>query len=363
MRASRWPVFLVGLCLAAAALDCAAQASRIVFTRSGTNSSTLYRINADGSGLRQLLPFTSGVLRSDAAWSPSGASIAYVRTAVSTSHGDIWLMSSTGGSPRRLTLGSADHYGPAWRPDGGMIAYIAKSSTGACVGIVRPDGTGQHNVFCPPGPAFVDYKPQWSRDGTRLFVSASRLGSGLEPPLFVNAYRVNPSTGGSTLLTAQSVDSGHPRQIFFAPDGTHGLLASGYSDTQIENVDFATDIVTPLTQGYAPVFSHDGSRFAYSKFGFTGSPTFYSFYHAWVMEADGSSEHEVTPALVDNLEYVSRAWSRDDRRLLLNRTVYMPESPGSGTYVGTPAMRIFNVTTSAFVSLPTGSADSWYQSP
>lgn len=365
MRVSRHVALSSALLLAIVSVDCAAQVSRIVFSRSGTNSETLFRINADGTGFMQLQPYTTNVYRGGAVFSPHGTYIAYTRTAATTTghHGDIWLMTASGGSPRRLTIGSADHYGASWRPDGGMLAYIAEGTGGACLGIVRPDGTGQRNVFCPPGPSYIDYKPQWSRDGTRIFISASHTISGLEPPTYVNAYRVNPATGGATLLASSTEDSDNPRQFYFAPDGTHGLLASGYQDRPIDSVEFATDTFTPRATGYAPVYSHDGTRFAYTKIGFTDGAPFYSYHHVWVMNSDGSGDHEVTPAVVDNLEYVTDAWSNDDTRLLLDRTVYHPESPGSGTYVGTPAMRIFNVATSAFVTLPTGSGNSWYQSP
>jgi Tol biopolymer transport system component len=368
VNTSRPSILLAGLLLLASA-TCAAQASRIVFERSilnsnGTlNSATLYRVNANGTGFMQLRPMTPGVYRAGGVWSPHGTYIVYVRGTTATTHDDLYVMTATGANPRRITTGSADHFAPAWRPDGGWIAYIAQGATGACLGLVRPDGTGQHNVFCPPGPAFIDRAPLWSADGTRIFLSTSFIGSGLEPPLFVRAYRVNPATGASTLLIALTTDSFHTRQIFFAPGGTHGLLASGWSDEPIDAVDFATDMVTPLTTGYAPVYSHDGSRFAYTKFGFTGAPTFYSFHHVWVMAANGSSDHEVTPALVNELEYVAVDWSLDDTRLLVNRTVYAPIEPGSGLYVGTPAMRIFNVATSAFTTLPAGAAEDWYQSP
>ena len=363
MHASRPSVLFAGLALVLASAVCAAQAGRIVFARTILNddgtldTETLYRVNADGTGLMQLRPMTVGVYRTGVTWSPHGTYIAFVRGDTATLHDDLYVMTASGANPRRITSGPANHFAPAWRPDGGLIAYIAQGGRGACLGLVRPDGTGQHNVFCPPGPAYIDGAPQWSADGSRILLATSFSG-GAPGARNVRAYRVDPVTGAATLLTAQIMDDFRPRRIYFAPDGTHGLLASSYSDQPIEAVDFATDTLTPLTIGYAPVYSHDGRRFAYTREGSTGAPTFDSFHHVWVMAANGRREHEVTPAIVDGLEYVAVEWSRDDTCLLVNRTVYGPR-----LYVDTQRMRIFNVATGASTALPAGAAEDWYQSP
>ena len=356
-----------GLALLCASATCIAQSSRILFERSVSNSdgslasSTVYRINADGSGFQQLAPMTSGVYRFGPTWSPHGTYIAYVFEQVPATHADVYVMAATGTGRRRLTLGSADHLQPVWRPDGSSIAYIAEGTSGACLGIVQFNGSGQHNLFCPPGPAYIDNTPQWTADGSHILISTGYQGPGLEPPYNSRAYSVNATTGAATLLTAQTFDA--QRVLFFAPDGAQGLYGSGYANGPIDDVDFATDVLTPRTTGYAPLYSHDGSRFAYTQPLFGGAPDFGQWDHVFVMAADGSSDHEVTPVMIDNLEYVAIRWSGDDARLLLDRTVYAPISPGSGTYAGTPAMRIYNATTSAFTTLPTGGASDWYQGP
>lgn len=354
---------LVGLALLWTSSNCAAHSSRILFERSVTNSdstlrsSTIYRINADGSGFQQLAPMTSGVYRFSATWSPHGTYIAYVFTQAPALHEDLYVMTATGANRRRLTIGSANHTQPAWRPDGSSIAYIAEGMSGACLGIVKSTGTGQHNLFCPPGPAFINNTPRWTADGSRILISTSYRGAGLEPPNYSRAYSVNASTGAATLLTSQTFDN--ERVLYFAPDGRHGL----YSGGGIDAVDFRTDVLTPRTTGYLPLYSQDGSQFAYTKPLFGGPPDFGQWEHVFVMAADGSSDHEVTPAMINNLLYVAVHWSSDDKRLLINRTLLTPISPGSGIYVGQTAMRIFNATTSAFTTLPNGAATDWYEGP
>ena len=367
MSRHRIPTLLAGLALICASAMSSAQSSRIVFTRSTSNSdgtlraSTVYRVNANGTGFQQLAPMTSGVYRFGPTWSPHGTYIAYVFGTGLHPHLDLYVMTATGANRRRLTIGSADHSQPAWRPDGSRIAYIAEGTLGACLGIVRFDGTGQHNLFCPPGPAYIDNTPRWTADGNRILISTGYYGQGLDPPYHSNAYSVNASTGAATLLTTQTFDD--PRSLFFAPSGTHGLYASGFASGPIDAVDFATDVLTPRTSGYAPLYSHDGSKFAYTQQQFGDAPDFGSWDHVFVMSDGGGSDHEVTPVMIDNLVYLAIDWSNDDARLLLDRTVFAPESPGSGTYVGTPAMRIFNATTSAYTTLPIGAASDWYQGP
>ena len=361
----RRTALLAGLALLCASVTCAAQSSRITFERSVSNSdgslrsSTIYRINADGSGFQQLAPMTSGVYRFTPTWSPHGTYIAYVYATAPSVHEDLYLMTASGANRRRLTTGSADHSQPAWRPDGSSIAYIAEGTSGACLGIVRFDGSGQRNLFCPPGPAYIDNTPQWTSDGSRILISTGYRGPGLEPPYHSRAYSVNPGSGAATLLTEQTFDD--PRVLHFAPNGTHGLYDGGYNDGPIDDVDFATDVLTPRTTGHSPLYSHDGSRFAYTQRQFGGSLGTWD--HVFVMSADGGSDREVTPVMIDNLEYIAIDWSNDDTRLLLDRTVYAPISPGSGLYVGTPAMRIYNAATSAYSTLPSGAASDWYQGP
>jgi Tol biopolymer transport system component len=358
---------VTGLILLAASATCAAQVSRISFTRSTYNddfslrASTIYRINADGSGFMNLGALTTGIYRFSPMWSPNGASIAYVYGTSASPALNIYVMTSTGGSRHRVTLGSARHTQPVWSPGGTRIAFIAEGTTGACLGIVAPDGSGQRNLFCPPGPAYIDNTPQWSTDGTRIFISTGFYGPGLEPPYHSRAWSVNATTGAATLLTEQTLED--PRSVYFNPNGTSGLYASTYQNRPIDAVNFATDVLVPRTTGYGPKWNRTGTRFAYTKSGSTGAPDFDSYDHVWVMSADGSTDTEVTMPIVDNIEYDAVKWSRDGTRILTNRTVYAPSSPGSGTYTGTPGMRIFNVATSAFTSLPNGAASDWYQSP
>ena len=333
----------------AIALPCFAQ-GRIVFTRALYNpepnptlrSSTLYSVNDDGTGFRQLAPMTAGVYRLDPRWSPSGNSIAYV---YGTPGGDrqLWRMDANGANRTRISWGAGDHMDPAWRPDGGMIAFIRfEPLGGSCLALVRPNGTGQRDLFCPPERAFFDNRPRWSLDGLRLFVTFAIRLPGLEPPYDVFAYSIDPATGAATLLTQQRFED--YRRLVIDPTGTRALVVGG---GDIDAVDFATDMVVPRTEGGFPLWSKRGSRFAYEKETFTDSAI---YTHVWIMSADGLSDYEIPMPIADGLWYSPVEFSRDGTRLLTNR--------GTGEGV---AIRMFDIATGAWTRLPEGFAEDWWQ--
>jgi dipeptidyl aminopeptidase/acylaminoacyl peptidase len=75
-----------------------------------------------------IIPITGGTARafphdtvraSEARWSPDGASIAYV------AGGQLWIASSSGASPRRLTSLNGGASGPVWSPTGRHLGFVS----------------------------------------------------------------------------------------------------------------------------------------------------------------------------------------------------------------------------------------------
>ena len=95
-----------------ALMDWSPDGSRIVFS-DGTSFSTLYVVNADGTGLR---PLATGYLPD---WSPDGSTILF--TAAGLLPG-LAMISSEGGEVDILTPSAAGMYG-RWSPDGQHILY------------------------------------------------------------------------------------------------------------------------------------------------------------------------------------------------------------------------------------------------
>ena len=91
-----------------------------------TYDSTIYVMNADGSGQRRLTG-TAG-FEDSPAWSPDGQKIAFGRD------GGVYVVNADGSGERRLTRNRAAFHGPAWSPDARRIAFV------------RALGRGRHNL-------------------------------------------------------------------------------------------------------------------------------------------------------------------------------------------------------------------------
>jgi len=114
----------------------------------------VYVIRSDG---KQRHAVGSGV---EAAWSPDGAKLAFVRSAVG---GPIDSVDAGGGDRTRLTGGRFDH-APAWSPDGSRLAFSRATTIGGAetLYVVGADGTGLRSL----GPQGAS--PAWSPDGRAL---------------------------------------------------------------------------------------------------------------------------------------------------------------------------------------------------
>jgi Tol biopolymer transport system component len=200
--------------------------------------------------IRQLVPGASEIqLTSDGnhnfqpAFSPDGSRIAYY----SVQRGGIWVVPSSGGTPKRLTgFGS----NPAWSPDGNRIVFqsdplnefgsgVRSAMPPSTLWTVSSDGTGEPvqltSVGTPPGG---HGSPDWSPDGKTIIFDSNDWasssvwsigadGTGLVPVLD------SPAVVGDNWFTASdAVFSRDGKSIFFVGDmgisiQTVGIDSSG----------------------------------------------------------------------------------------------------------------------------------------
>jgi TolB protein len=141
----------------------------------GEESSTLYVVRSDGTGLRPLTDSASS--DGPGIWSPDGQKIAFGRFRSEPSPLDgIWLVRPDASGLRQLTQGQ--DYGPAWSPDGKTIAFNRLSSpqpTETAIFTVSTDG-GVARQLTAFGHAYVS---QWSADGTLLLYETPGGPSGI----------------------------------------------------------------------------------------------------------------------------------------------------------------------------------------
>lgn len=136
----------------------------------------LYVARSNGRSARRL---THDAAREAApAWSPDGRRLAYVRGALVANRSSVWIVNADGSGARRLTTGRLDLQ-PAWSPDGKHIAFVRISATNESqIWEVRPDGTGLRRILKGLVGAT---QPTWSPDGSRLLLTDGQALFTIEP--------------------------------------------------------------------------------------------------------------------------------------------------------------------------------------
>lgn len=137
------------------------------------NESSLYIINADGTGLKQLTPSPGSDF--DPAWSPDSERIAF--TSVRDGFRQIYTLDVESLAVTLLTNteDTIESSQPAWSPDGSRIAYTVKRV--GTYQVWAMTDTGQEAVqLARSGQDLWDFLPAWSADGKTVFFNQRRQG-------------------------------------------------------------------------------------------------------------------------------------------------------------------------------------------
>lgn len=127
---------------------------------------------ADGSSpvaLNEPFPLHSAAGESDAAYSPDGKSVAFVRS-VDDSHGAVWVVPAAGGEARRLTSDDLGAAYPRWSPDGKQILFAGRWSAGTsdeALWVVPAAGGEPRRVFKHDATTW-ELEGDWSPDGSQI---------------------------------------------------------------------------------------------------------------------------------------------------------------------------------------------------
>jgi TolB protein len=250
-------------------------------------STEIYIVNADGSGERQV---TSTAGNSNGpAWSPNGRLIAFHSNRGGGGFGgsDIYVVSASDTSDvRRLTnltgLGLGGAHFANWSPNGRKVVFNSfwGGQAKRDIYVIDIDGTGLTKLTQDPDPlvAIDDIRPDWSPDGRRIAFQSNRR---------------DPKSKGYEIFTMN-------------PDGTGVRRLTSHQPT-----DTVTDA--------APEWSPNGKRIAFQS-NRDGDDDI------WVMNADGSGLAQLTK---NSIRDAKPSWSPDGKRIAFHRDVeYLGEVHG-----------------------------------
>ncbi len=171
----------------------------------------LYVMNADGKHVTRL---THNKLDArEPSFSPDGSKIVYAAKVLDaskqfTDKGAIWVISADGTNPRSLTPGPrSDSDGPAWSPNGRLIAFL---SGGSDLYVVRPDGSGLRRL----ATNIDNWAFAWSPNSKTIAVSDDEHLH-LIPVHAMKAINVGAATSFPTYQTTDIVWSPRGSDIAF----------------------------------------------------------------------------------------------------------------------------------------------------
>lgn len=137
----------------------------IVVERAAGNSTHLYKVHPNGSGLKQI-PHTKNALAPS--WSRNGKLIAY--TEHNSKHETVFTIRPDGSHKKQVTSDRYEANEPAWAPSGKLIAF----ERGGGIWRIQPDGKKLKKL------TGKGLQPDWSPDGKHIaFVRKVARGNAL----------------------------------------------------------------------------------------------------------------------------------------------------------------------------------------
>jgi Tol biopolymer transport system component len=196
--------------------------SRIAFVRIAPTSGRLLILTGklDGGPRRALrlpVPDAQGP-----AWSPNGRMIAFVggqrarEGRYVATDADLYVARSDGRRARRVTRDVNREAAPAWSPDGTELVYVrsARVGNGSTLWVVGMDGAAPRQLTA----GRIDLQPSWSPDGRRIvFV---RISANYQSAI----WEVRSDGTGLRRVLAGLTGVTQPT---WSPDGTRLLLTDG----------------------------------------------------------------------------------------------------------------------------------------
>jgi Tol biopolymer transport system component len=183
--------------------------NRAEFYETSYSKSSLYLINVDGTGLKQLTAAPGPDF--DPAWSPDGSRIAF--TSMRNGFRQIYLLDVESLAVTLLTdtASSIESSQPAWSPDGTRIVYTVKRVSAYQVWAMTDTGTDAIQL-ARSGQDRWDFFPVWSPDGKSIFFSQRNKGPSQAWVKYVNFENLSQDPKDANLPAPVE-------NLSFSPDG------------------------------------------------------------------------------------------------------------------------------------------------
>jgi Tol biopolymer transport system component/DNA-binding winged helix-turn-helix (wHTH) protein len=322
----------------------------VAYVSDRTGSLELYVLGL-APGSQEIAITNDGGQNMEPAWSPDGRWIAFH----SRARGGIWIVSSTGGTPRQIVERGSD---PAWSPDSARLVYTPDEGGMAGQQILKTvnrDGTDSRPLTRLGSPVGGHNHPAWSHNGRFIAFAVSNGvvnheiwivdAAGGEPRLLTSShaashpqftsedtallwtgdvaesnsrlFRIGFDAGRGAAVggveTVMPFDNGRFDGLSISRDGTVAFSVET-ADTNLWTIDLAGNgtpsvparLTDDTVRNARPEYSADG-RIAFVQIG-AGRP-----WSVWVINEDGTNRLPLAPDGTSG----NPNWSRDGRRVLI----------------------------------------------
>jgi Tol biopolymer transport system component len=302
-------------------------------------STGVFRVNGDGTGLDRLASTTfTGNNYFYPRWAPDRSRVAFSLTSAVAGIDMLTVVSADGAETATVVSDLSTRF-PRWSPDGAHLAFacgapvqsydqwsvcVISDVTGSVTSLAgRGNGTGKVVLTAPNRPYGVPAFAWNPTNPDQLAFVRDSAGAAALSRIYLATY--SAGSWNVTPLSAEMMDAGTgPLQITsnwldWSPDGQRLAFAATEPQSGIGHIyTIARDGtgLSQLTAGSAwdddPRFSPDGSAILFSS-----DPS--CALDAWMMNADGSNQHQVTAEAVCDFQtwLLGFDWSPDGQEIVL----------------------------------------------